>query len=803
MRNLGQELRLALRSLARRPTLTLTALAVLTLGIGMTTAVFSLVRAVLLRPLPFSEPGRLVMLWESAPQRDLFRNPVNPGNYMRWKERARSFEAMSAYWAYGYEHNVGEEGSAERVPMGVVAADFFDTLGVAMARGRSFRESDGVAGAEGVVIVSWDYWREKLASNPDVLGRPIRIDGERATIVGVAPAKLDFPLGARLWVPVPFGPEEREATGRGLHVVGRLAPGATLAGAAAEMEALAAALESERPDVNPMWTVELHPLDEELVGSYREPLWLLLAASTVVLLIACSNLSGLLLARNDERRHELALRTALGADRGALARPLLVEVALLALGGGFGGLLAAGLALRLLARTLPVDLPAFAAPAIDGGALAWSLAAALASASLVALASLWRSARIDVREALATSGARTAGGGGTRTRAALVIAQAALSVVLVAGAALLARSLARLLAVDPGFDVEQVLSGQLSPAGPGYETPVEQRDFYRRVEERLTGRAGVTAVGWSTGPLLSGLDWSTDFWAGDRPAPPAGERRVADIRGVTPGFFRAAGLRLLAGRFFEPSDGPDAAPVAVISESAARELWPGENALGLQVYLWWYGPRPAEVVGIVADLRINDLDADPRGLVLRPFDQWEHFGATLFVRSGASRAAAATAIRESVAEVDPTIPVAGLRTLGRALAENTQHPRFLAGLAGLFTLVALALTAVGLYGLVAGMIVARRRELGVRIALGATRSRLFGGVMLNGLRLVGIGALAGLPLAVAAARLLRSVVFEISPWDPWTLLLTVVVLAVVGALACLAPAARAAQLDSAEVLRDS
>jgi len=272
---------------------------------------------------------------------------------------------------------------------------------------------------------------------------------------------------------------------------------------------------------------------------------------------------------------------------------------------------------------------------------------------------------------------------------------------------------------------------------------------------------------------------------------------------VTPGFFRAAGLRLVAGRFFEPADGPDAAPVAVISESAARELWPGENALGRQVYLWWYEPQPAEVVGIVADLRINDLGADPRGIVFRPFDQWEHFGATLFVRSGSSRAAAATAIRESIAEVDPTIPIAGLRSLGRVLAENTARPRFLTGLAGLFTCVALSLTAVGLYGLVAGMIVARRRELGVRVALGATRARLFGGVMSSGLRLVGLGVLAGLPLAIAATTLLRSVVFEVSPWDAWTLVLTVVVLAAVGALACLVPAARAARLDSAQVLRDS
>jgi predicted permease len=742
------------------------------------------------------------MIWESAPHRNLTRNPVNPGNYMRWKERARSFEGLSAYWAYGYRHNVGDEGSAERVSIGIVAADFFDTLGVAMTRGRSFLESDGVEGAESVVILSSAYWRDRFAADPGILGRELRLDGEKTTIVGIAPEKLDFPLGAQLWTPVHFGPAQREATGRGLRVVARLAPGVSLDSAQAEMKTLAAQLEIERPEVNPMWSVLLTALDQELVGDYRRPLWLLLAAAGAVLLIACSNLSGLLLARNSERRHEFALRTALGADRTALARPLLTEVALLAVVGGFCGLLAAGLGLRLLTRGLPVELPAFRAPELDGAALAWSLAAAAVSALLVGLATTWRMARLDLREALAASSSRTAGGTGSRARSGLVIGQAALCLVLVAGATILGRSLARLLAVDPGFEVGQVFTGQVSPAGPAYATPEQRRTYYRQVERRLAGRSDIRAVGWSTGPLLSGLDWSTDFWAGDRPVPEAGERRVADIRAVTPGFFPAAGLRLMEGRFFESTDGPDAPPVAVLSEGAARELWPGENALGRQVYLWWHDARPAEVVGIVADLRINALGEEPRGVVFRPFDQWEHYGATLFVRGTANPAAAATAIRETLAEVDPTIPIAGLKTLERVLVEDTQQPRFLAGLAGLFTLVALTLTAVGLYGLVAGMIVARRRELGVRAALGASNRRLFGGVMASGLRLVGLGIAIGLPLAVAVAGLLRSVIFEISPYDPWSLAATVVVVLAVGMLACLIPAARATRLDPASILRE-
>jgi len=800
MNRFVRDLRIASRALLRRPTLTITALAMLALGIGMTTSVFSLLRSIVFRPLPFAEPDRLVMIWESAPHRGRVRNVVNSGNYMRWKERATSFAGMSAEVAWRV--NVGDGESAERVLAGLVASDFFDTLGVRVARGRPFGNADGVEGAARVAVLAWGYWHDRFAGDPEIIGRELSLDGDTVTVVGVAPPGLDYPLGVRLWSPIRFGPAHREAKGRYLEVVARLAPGVTLDAARGEMASLASELERERPEINPMWTTHITTLDEEIRGALRRPFWMLLAAAGTVLLIACANLSGLLIARNREREGELALRAALGADRAALARPLFAEVALLSLVGGLLGVLAARAGLDLLTRWLPIDLPAFSSPALDLPVLGGSLVATSLSALLVGLATVARAARLGIRASLHGSESRTTGDPGAWMRSALVVCQAALSLVLVAGALLFGRSLSRLLAVDSGFDVDRVVTGQVAPTGVAYDKPAKLRSYFARVEERLRGRPQVLAAGWSTWPVLAGPGSATDFWAGDRPAPDRGKRKVADIRGVTPGFFRAAGTRLVAGRLFSDSDGEDAPPVAVLDERAARELWPGEEPLGKRVFLWWGEDLPAEVVGIVADVRLNALDSESRGAVFRPLDQLPNSFATLFVRSRATSAAAASAIRETLSEIDGTVPIADLQTLEQVVARGTQRPRFLAGLTGLFTFEAITLTAIGLYGLVAGATIARRRELGVRLALGAARHQIFTGVVTRGLRLVALGIGIGLPLAFGATRLLRSLVFEISPYDPWAFVATIVIVAVVGTVACLLPAGRASRMDPARVLRD-
>jgi len=801
MNDLLLDLRLALRSLRRSPAFLVTALATLALGIGLTTAVFSLVRATLLRPLPFAEPERLVSVWEARPADAVTRNVVNPGNFLRWREEAKSFASMAAVAKWS-ANLAGDEG-AERVAITWSTGELFATLGRGVALGRPLLPSDAIEGAEEVVVLSHGLWQRRYGGEPGVVGRTLQLNGEPATIVGVAAPDLDFPAGTELWGAYALGERARSHRGRFLQVIGRLAPGVALADADAEIRLVAERLAAEMPERNAGWSAHVESLADTYFGDSRRALWILFAATGAVLLVACANLSGLQLARHLERRHQLAVCAALGAGRGALSRTIAVETLVLAAAGGALGVALARAVLFALPRLLPLELPVFVALGVDGGGLAFAAAATLLAALAAGAGPAWRAARLDPQAALVESATRGGGRFAGATRGALVVAQVALSLVLVAGAGLLARSFDRLLSTDTGLRVDGTLSAAIHLSGAAYREPRRQSAFFAQLEERLAAHPAVAEVGAVSWLPLGGTGSATRYRAADRPTPEPGEEPVADVRMVTPGFFTVSGLELVAGRRLDARDA-DGAPLAVvINEAAARELWSDASPLGRRVFMEWGEPREAEVVGVVRDARITRLDEAPRATLYWPQAQLSNSFMTVLLRARGDGETLAAALRAAVAELDPEVPVADVAWLRDVVARETARPRFTAALLASFALLATALAALGVYGLLAGAVAARRRELGVRMALGADGRRLLVEVVGPGVRLVAIGVALGLPLALVAGELVASQLYETSPRDPATLAAAPLALLAVGLLAGLLPARRAARTDPASVLRES
>lgn len=799
MPGLTLEIRTAARSLARNPAFTVTALATLALGIGLTSAIFSLVEATLLRPLPFPDPSRLVQVWEAFPERGTDRNVVGPANYLVWRESARSFSQLAAIASWSV--NLAGDGSAERASIAYVTSDFLPALGVAPILGRAFDDGDYAADAGDVALISEDLWRTRFAADPDVVGHSVTLNGDPTTIVGVLPRGADFPRGTQVWQPYVLGEKARTHPGRYLEVFGRLAPGVTTKAADAEMKGIAARLAKSNPQLDAGWSATVVPLAEQLFGDYRRALWVLFAATGVVLLLACANLAGLLLARNAGRSHELAVRGALGAGRSRLARQLFVECALVAVAGGALALAVLHFGLGAFRSWLPFDLPAFVRPEVDARVFLFALGATGAGALLFGLAPAWSGSALGAVTSLREGGERALGRRGHFARSSLVVVEVALALALVACAGLLVRSLTTLRGVDPGFRVDHLLTARISLTGAAYRDPVPQREFFSRLESTLARQPGIEAVGAISWLPLGGSGSATGYHALDRPEPEPGKEPVADVRMVTPGFFRSAAVRLVSGRFLDARDTADAPLTVVISESAARELWPGENAVGRELTMAWGDERPARVVGVVADLHVTGLDVEPRATLFWALPQEPSNFMSILVRTSGRPELAASTIRNAVAAIDPTIPAASLASMQEVIARGTSRQRFVSSLLLLFAGLGLTLAAIGLYGLLATSVAERRRELGVRLALGADARRLLAQVVGRGLRLVAIGVAVGAPVVYLVGRIVASLLYRTSPADPLTLVAAPLVLFGVAALACAAPAARAAHTDPARVLR--
>ena len=798
----ASDIRFALRALKRRPTLTVAAIATLTLGIGANTAIFSVVDAIVLRPLPYHEPERLVRIWSANP-RGIPRNSVSPPDYFDFEEQGRASGAFMAISAF----TQGDTATAGVLPavsdpsraiVSMVSVNLFETLQVWPTQGRSFATADAVEGAPRVAIISEIFARTRGAS----IGSRVSLDDDPVTIVGIMPAGFGFPSAAvDIWVPMRNALRERSRSGHYLDVVARLNPSATHDGAADVLRTVAARLETAHPTTNRGWGVTLLPLHESVAGDVKRPLLILLGAVGCVLLIACANVAGLLLANGHERARELSLRVAIGASRGRLIGQQLIESLLLAIGGAVGAVGVAQLALSLLQQADGFALPRAESISLDVRVLAVTAGITLLTGVLCGVAPAIRASRSDPE--LALKGARAAGPAAParRLRAVMVAAQIAITLCLCIGAGLLVRSLGRLLAVDAGFDANHAVLAQVSLARSRYEPDRWIAHVARSLDE-LRALPGVTAVGAGSPLPLAGQQGLLRFGVriDGQPLPPEGRSDRAYLRWVTPGYFEAIGIPLTAGRAFEDHDDARGVPVAVVDRTFVQRYFPGEQPVGRRIQMTNERTQ-RQIVGVVGAVRQTRLDdgADPH--VYIPHAQNPSPVMTFVVRTAGDPASLAAPVRERLRTVDPSRPVYNVTTAEDLVASTVAPRRFNALLVALFALLAGALTVVGMYGLMAGWVAESRKEFGVRLALGAERSDVVGLVVRRALVITAIGIAVGLPVALASTRLVRTMLFGISGRDLPTIVAACAGLLAVGLAGAYLPARRAVAANPVDSLR--
>jgi putative ABC transport system permease protein len=807
---LRQDIRYAFRQFSRTPIVTATALLTIALGVGGSTAVFSVVYAVMLRPLPYPAPDRLVELFEDNPQanRPMFR--VSTLNYLSWAERATSTEALAAFASANV--TLTDHGEPERLPGGSVTASMFSVLGLAPLAGRGFRAEDERPGAARVTVVGEALWRRRFGGDAAIIGQSLTLNGERHQVIGVVPrtfrevgrARIDSAGGSpQIFVPLTIDPARENRGNRVVRVVGRLHPGVSMDRAGDEMRRIAAAMAQDFPATNKDWSIRLTTLNASMLDArVRVSLLLLLGAVGMVLLIACANVANVLLARGIARQRELALRTALGAGRSRLVRQLVTESVCLAVAGGACGLLLAVAGVQTLRVTLPPTLTRIDEINIDATVLGLGVLLSLASGLFMGLVPAVRASRVALVPSLAQHGKGIAGPSGTLVRRAIVVAQMALATMLLVGAALLLQSFVRLQQVRPGFDPEGVITARISLPHAEYPDAARTWGFWRQLLESLDGISQVQSVAVGiTAPFGPGVRaGGTARSRGDAPGIAAVEHMVS------PDYFQALGVPLLAGRPFGQRDGLGSPLVAVISESVARQLWTGRSPVGET--LDWNG-RPHEVVGVVGDIRGADgrgccgggLDREPSAAVYLSVIQFPQRTMTLLVRTAGEPSAIIPAIARAVQAIDPAQPVYQVQRLRAWIDESAAQPRFTTRLSGLFAVVALLLAAVGVYGVLSYSVAQRTQEIGVRMAMGAERGQIMRLVLRGGMTWALAGITIGLLGACALSRVLGTLLFEVGARDPVTYSSVSVVLALVAMLACYIPAARAMRIDPVIALR--
>ncbi len=803
MRN---ELGLAVRTLLKRPVLSGAILLTVGGGLAAATIAFSLVNGVLLRPLPYSTPERLVTIWERQSGGTEDRNPTSPANFYAWSDQLRQVEGLTAV----FESGTPLTGDGEPVQVGVVYATggLFPLLGAVPLAGRLFGPLDDIDGGPDVVVVSEALWRRRYGSDRSLIGRSIMVNGRARQVIGVVPSRFDFrpgfsfgSVGSRdLFIPFQFGAAARNAGGRYLQVIGRLAASATLASARQESASLAGRLREQFPDRQKGWETNLVGLHADLVGDVRTPIAIGFGAVCFVLLIACANVANLLMARATERRGEMAIRSALGAGRFALARQLFGESLLLAGFGGLVGILLSTWGLAALIRANP-DLPRLDEIGLDPSTVGFALLATGLVACLV-----------GVGPAVAASG-RPSGAwfshrGGTsdrvagRTRRLLVGVQVALSVVLLMGSGLLVRSLLNRLEVDLGIEPAHVMTAQISLPNRRYPRPEQRAAIFEGLLTRVAAMPGVTAASASSIIPMSDQGQATDFMALDRPRPEAGQLPVADVRFVHHDYFATMGIPLIAGRLLQEPDRPGAPTAVLINETGARQTWPGGSAVGKRIQMAWGDTLRAEVVGVVGDVRLDGPDKPVSQATLYwDYRQTGTPGNMVVVVRGNLSEPKIAPIRAALAELDPTLPLYNVRTMSGLRAGAVARSRFIAVALALFSALALGLAALGVYGVMAYGIQQRTREIGVRLALGADRRAVVRMLLWEGGRLVAPALAIGVVAALALSGFLRTLVFGVTPYDPITLGVGLLTIGGVALAACWIPARRASAIPPVEAIR--
>jgi len=815
MRTLIQDLRYGLRLLTRSPGFTAIALLTLTLGIGATAAIFSVVDAVLLRALPYRDPQRLVSVFEDASEGGFPRNTPAPGNYADWKAQTQIFEDAAAAATGGKWHVLnltGESGEGaaepEKLESASVTQNLFAVLGARPAVGRVFLPEEDRPGAAPVVLLSHGLWMRRFGGDRGLVGRAILLNGAKYTVVGVMPSGFAYPSHEiDLWTPMAFTPEQ--LTERGSHyltVVARLRAGVTLAQANAGLQVLCRRLAREYPETNAeIGRFFAEPLQDTYTQGARTGLIVLMAAVAFILLIACANIANLLLARATGRQREIAVRSALGAARSRIVRQMLTESALLAVGGGLLGILLADWCFNFLKNLIPEDLSRTVSLALDPRVLAFAVAISLGSSFLFGMAPALQVSRIDLNGVLKEGGRGNAGNRRGVLRNLLVIGEVALSLILLVGSGLLLASFAKLRGLDPGFRADHVLTVRVDAPITKYADFTRRSAFFERVLDRVRALPGVQSAGFTSALPLT-WDGGTGAFTPEGVTPRPDLIWDANNRVVSPGYFEAMRIPLRRGRPIQEADGPGAPPVVVINETMARKFWPNQDALGKRMKFGLASDNVPwlRIVGIVGDVRQMRLHDPPRQEMYFPYwqakDNWM-VPRDLAIHTSGDPLSLAGAVRQAVWSIDKDQPVSNVMTLDDLLDQEVAQRRVQAALLGGFAALALILACIGIYGVLSYLVTQRTREIGVRVALGASASDVFRTVAGQGMTLAGLGIAAGLAGALALSRLLGSLLFGVSAGDPIAYAGAVAVFGVVALAACYFPARRAAHVDPMITLR--
>jgi putative ABC transport system permease protein len=794
-----RDLRFALRSLLRQPAFAIAAVLALALGIGATTVVFTVIRAVVINPIPFAEPDALYFVRAWSEQTGPSWPRFSGADVLAYRERVRGLEHTVATVLSTW--NLQNADGAVRLIGARVSPGFFETLRLQPVLGRLPEPGEYRLGRQQLAVLGHGAWMRQFGGDPAVLGSRITMDSEVYQVIGVMPPGFEFPRTAELWAPLPLDAIAEKP--RYYELFGRLRPGVAPGELQAELAAIGAARARELPRTNTGLSARAVSFREEAIGPLGSTLLVFSAAVALVLLIACANVANLVLARAESRSRELAVRSAIGAARGRLIRHLMAENLVLALAGGALGALLAWFGVPLLVRLDVRSLPRAEAVRVDGGVLLFAIAAAAATALLFGGWPAWRTSLVNLNEALRAEGRGVASSFRRhRFRPALVVAEVALGCLLLTGAGLLIRSLSGLLRVEPGFRADNLLTMMVMLSDPDYQQSETRRlDYFDALLERLRAIPGVQSAGAvSTIPLYE-FSSSTGFWLDDgAPREPVSRRR-ANFRVISPGYLETMGIPLRAGRIFDRQDRSGRPRVALVNQEFERRWFPGTSAVGRRLTLDFNEPLEVEIVGVTGDVRQSDLALAPEPEVLAPHAQIVPPGLHLVLRSGVDRAATLAAVRAQMRELDPRIPVFDVRSMDEVIASSLAQPRMRTTLLSVFAGLALALAALGIYGVLSYVVTERRREIGVRLAVGARPRDVVRMMLGEGLSLAGLGVLLGLAGAAALVGLLRRFLFGVQPLDPLTFVIAGATLLLVAVLASAVPAWRATRVDPAVTLR--
>jgi putative ABC transport system permease protein len=805
--SIARDLRYGIRTLRRSPGFTIAAVLILGLGIGVNSAIFTVVNAVVLKALPFADADRIMRLWHTPPPTLFAGSPIfalSPANFVDWEAQNKVFERMAIYRA-GRQVLTGS-GAPDAVVTFRASADFLPILGVSPTLGRGFTRDDDSAGGQRTALLSDAFFRSRFGSDPSTIGRTIVLNRVPHTVIGVVPGAPVFINRAQVYVPLAWSPKDRAVRSNHNYLgIAKLKPEVDVARAQSDLTAISQRLEAQYPDDNKDWGALVLPLQEDMIGDVRDSLLLLLGAVALVLLIACANLANLMLVRTHGRAKEIALRGALGGGRRRVIQQLLAEGLVLGVGGGLAGFAAAYYGVDLLKATFATALPRVDEIAVDARVLVFTAAVAVTTGLLAAFVPAWQLTGRDANEALKTGAGRGhSSAGANRVRNLLVVSEVALALMLLIGAGLLMRSLTGLRAVDPGFDASNVLTATINIPSAKYATPEQRNQFFDRALQHVRALPGVESAAWVDTLPLQGNGSTQYVMVDGMPPMKESEMPVVAVRLASSGYFHTARIQMRAGRDFSEADGYGKPRVVIVSENTAKRFWPGENPLGKRITLTMMTKEPAEVVGVVREVKTGALDAseaDSETAVYAPAAQFAYDGSTLAVRTATAPRTLTQAMVNAIHSIDPELPVLDIATLEEVVEESLgQRPLAMMLLAG-FAALALLLASVGVYSVLAYTVRQRIREIGIRMALGAPVRGVLRLVVIEGLKPTLIGVALGLVLAAGLVRVMETLLYGVSQYDPGTFSAVALIMLCVGVAATLLPAYRATRVDPLVTLR--